>query len=224
MEKIVVFGIGNIAEVAYSYITNDSEYEIVAFTVDKEYLTKSELFNLPVVPFDELEDLFPPKGYKIFIAIGYQNLNKLRQKKYEEVKNKGYQLISYISSKISNFGNAEIGDNCFILEDNVLQPFIKIGNNVTLWSGNHIGHHSTIEDHCFISSHVVISGLSTIKQNCFIGVNSTIGHEITIEKDNFIGAGCLITKSTEAKNVFISKNTEKFRIDSERFMKFSRMK
>ena len=224
MEKIVIFGIGNIAEVAYTYITNDSEYEIVAFTVDKEYLTKNKLFNLPVIPFDELENLYPPKDYKIFAAIGYHDLNRIRQKKYEEVKNKGYELISYVSSKISNFGNVEIGDNCFILEDNVLQPFAKIGNNVTLWSGNHIGHHSTIEDHCFITSHVVISGKSTIKQNCFIGVNSTIGHEITIGKNNFIGAGCLITKNTENKSVFITKDTEKFRIDSDRFIKFSKIK
>ncbi len=224
MTKIIVFGIEKLAEIAYVYITNDSEYEIVAFTVDREYLTKKELFNLPVLPFEEIEKSYPPKDYKMFIAIGYQDLNRIREKKYYEAKEKGYELISYVSSNVSNIGKSKVGDNCFILEFNVIQPFVKIGNNVIIFSANYIGHGSKIGDHCFIGSHVVITGENIVKQNCFIGVNSTIANSITIEKENFIGSGCMITQNTEEKGVYVTEDTKKFRLNSDFFLKFTKMK
>lgn len=223
MEKVVIFGAGKIAEVAYFYLTNDSPYEIVAFTVDEKYITNKELFGLPVVTFEEIEKLYPPNKFKMFVAISYRDLNKLRATKYNESKSKGYKLISYISSRASNFGNVEIGDNCFILENQTIQPCSKIGNDVIIWSGNHIGHHSIIGDHCFITSHVVISGSTIIEPYCFIGVNATIGHEITIGRESIIGAGCLITKSTKEKSVYIAKDTEPYALDSDHFLRFTKL-
>ena len=139
----------------------------------------------------------------MFIAISYTNLNKIRETKYNEAKQKGYTLVSYISSKCSYLSQYACGDNCFIFEDNTIQPFVKIGNNITLWSGNHIGHHSTIHDHNFISSHVVVSGHCIINSNSFIGVNSTIGHQVEIGRENIIGAGSIITKRTNDFEVYV---------------------
>lgn len=223
MSKVIIFGEGKFAEVVYFHLTNDSPNEIVAFTANADYISKNKLFGLPVIPFEEIESEFSPDEYKMFIAVGYQNLNNLRATKYFEAKNKGYELISYISSKATNFGNVEVGDNCLILENNAIQPMSKIGNNVTLWSGNHIGHHSTIGDHCFLSGQVVISGSTTIGPYCFIGVNATIGHEITIGEKNLIGARTLITKSTESNSVFISQDTPKYRLDSSSFLRLTKL-
>ena len=223
MSKVVIFGEGKIADVVYFYLTNDSPYEVVAFTADADYISKDKLFDLPVVPFEEVERKYPPDVYKMFIALGYQNLNQLRTAKYFEAKKRGYELISYISSKTSNFGDTEFGDNCLILENNAIQPMSKIGNNVTLWSGNHIGHHSTVKDHCYISGQVVISGKTIIEPYCFIGVNSTIGHEITIGEKNLIGGGVLITKSTDPGSVYISQDTPKYRLDSSSFLKLTKL-
>jgi sugar O-acyltransferase (sialic acid O-acetyltransferase NeuD family) len=223
MSKLLVFGAGKIAEVAYYYLTNDSPHEIAAFTVDEDFITKKELFGLPVVPFEEVEKMHPPDEFKMFIAVGYQNLNKLRAAKYNDAKGKGYELISYISSRASNFGNIEIGDNCFILENQAIQPCSMIGNDVTIWSGNHIGHHSNIGDHCFITSQVVISGKTIIEPYCFIGVNATIGHGIIIGRESFIGAGCLITKSTKEQSVYIAKDTEPYALDSSHFLRLSKL-
>jgi sugar O-acyltransferase (sialic acid O-acetyltransferase NeuD family) len=136
-------------------------------------------------------------------------MNKIREEKYFQAKSKGYQLVSYISSKCSYMSQYECGDNCFIFEDNTIQPFVKIGNNVTLWSGNHIGHHSTIHDHNFISSHVVISGHCEIKSNCFIGVNASIHNNITIAAENLIGAGAIISRNTGDKDVYVPAPSNK---------------
>lgn len=212
-KKAIIFGTGSIAELAYYYLVHDSEYEVVAFTADKAYIEQGTFFKLPLVPFEDIENEYSVNEYEMFIALSYASLNKIREEKYNQAKEKGYQLLSYVSSKCNNF-SSEIGDNCFILEDNTIQPFVKIANNVTLWSGNHIGHHTKIESHNFIASHVVISGHCIIKKYSFIGVNATIRDSIIIEKENIIGAGSLILKNTKEKEVYVAKKTDLFPRDS----------
>lgn len=208
VSKVIVWGIGQIAEVAYFYFTNDSEYEVTAFCVDRDYCTTKEFHGLPVIVFDEIEQQFPPSDYKMFIPISYKNMNKIRSEKYYMAKDKGYSLATYISSKACYYGS-EVGENCFIMENNVIQPYTKIGNDVIMWSGNHLGHHSTIGDHCFIASHVVISGNTVIGRYSFLGVNATIRDNITIGEENLIGAGAVILENTNDKAVFISQNSHK---------------
>ncbi len=224
MSKIVIFGAGKIADEAYYYLTNDSEHDVVAFTVDEGHMTKRELFGLPVVPFEGLVGKYPPGEFEMFVAVGYQNLNRFRAQKYDECKSKGYELISYVCSRASNLGRTAVGDNCFILENAVIQPCAQIGSNVFLWSGNHVGHHATVMDHCYIAGQVIISGSTIIEPYCFIGVNATIGHEITIGRDSFIGAGTLITKNVEPGSVYIAPATSKYRLDSETFLRLTKMK
>jgi sugar O-acyltransferase (sialic acid O-acetyltransferase NeuD family) len=224
VSKIIIFGAGKIADEAYFYLANDSPHEIVAFTVDDEHLNATEKLGLPVVAFEEVVQLYPPHEFKMFVAVGYQDLNKFRARKYKEAKAKGYELISYVSSRASNFGNVEIGDNCFVLEFVTIQPCSKIGNNVFLWSGNHVGHHASVADHCYIAGQVVISGSTKVEPYCFVGVGATLGHEITIGRESFIGAGSLITKNVEPSSVYIAADTPKFRLDSESFLRLTKMK
>ena len=214
MEKVVIFGTSIMAEVVYYYLTKDSPYEVVAFTADKEFIAEKEFFKLPVIPFEDVENVYPPERFKMFIAVGYQKINKVRARKYAQAKEKGYALISYISSEAMVWDNVEIGDNCFIFENNVVQPCVKIGNDVIIWSGNHIGHHGTIGDHCYIASHVVISGLVKIEPYCFLGVNATIRDDITIARECIIGAGALILKDTKEREIYKGTATEPMALDS----------
>ncbi|MBK8397933.1 MAG: acetyltransferase [Leptospiraceae bacterium] len=215
MSKIVIFGAGDIAQLAKFYFDTDSEYKVVAFTVDREYKKSDEFEGLPLIAFDELEVKYPKNEYKMFIALSYSKMNRIREDKYNQAKQKGYELVSYISSKCSYISQFKNGDNCFILEDNTIQPFVKIGNNVTLWSGNHIGHHSEIHDHNFISSQVVISGHCTIKSHCFLGVNATLHNDVTIEDGTLLAAGAIISKNTVEKGVYLPAQSTLFKKNSE---------
>jgi sugar O-acyltransferase (sialic acid O-acetyltransferase NeuD family) len=215
--KIIIFGQGLYAEIVNQYLTDDSEYEVVAFTLDDEYIKEDTYLGLPMVPFSKVQELYPPDEYFMHIGLSYTNLNHLREERYYEAKAKGYTLPTYISSKATILTKYPIGDNCFIFEDNTIQPFVKIGNNIILWSGNHIGHHGEIQDHNFISSHVVISGQCLIKSNCFIGVNSTIAHGVTIETENLIGAGSYIAKNTKSKDVYVPPRSVKLDKTSNQF-------
>lgn len=209
MEKIIIFGSGDIAQIANYYFDIDSPYEVVAFTVNKEYLNKEAFEEKPLIAFEEILEKYPPTQYKMFIALSYSKMNKIREEKYKQAKEMGYQLVSYVSSKCTYLSQFKHGDNCFIFEDNTIQPFVKIGNNITLWSGNHIGHHSQIHDHNFISSHVVISGHCIIESNCFLGVNSTVGHKVKVAKETLLGAGATISKDTEERAIYVPARTVK---------------
>lgn len=215
MKKLIIFGLGEQAEMAYYYFKNDSEYEVVGFTVNKSFINQHTLFNLPIIEFEKIEKLYPQNQVEVFVAIGYSKVNKVRMEKYLEIKNKGYKLASYISSKATILTD-KIGDNCFILEDNTIQPFVTLGNNITLWSGNHIGHHSIIKDNCFITSHVVVSGGCEIDENTFIGVNATLRDHIKVGKSNVIGAGSLILGDTEDNKVYMARQTDVSKVPSNR--------
>lgn len=219
-KKLIIFGTAAIAEVVYWYFKEDSEYEPVAFCANKDRIEYETLLGLPVTPFEEITENYPPSEYEMYIAVGYTKLNKVRIDLYNEAKSKGYKLATYVHSKIKIWGNNVIGDNTFIYEDNTIQPYVKIGDNVVLWSGNHIGHHSQIGSHCFLTSHVVVSGFVNIGEATFIGVNATLRDSINIGKNNVIGAGTLILGNTEDDQVFIGPRSvaiEKHSSDIKKF-------
>jgi sugar O-acyltransferase (sialic acid O-acetyltransferase NeuD family) len=216
-KKVVIFGTEKMAQLAHFYLTEDSPYEVVAFAADEAFIDRRKIMNLPVVPFETIETTYPPDEFTMFVAIGYKGLNTVRAAKYREARKKGYKLISYVSSKATQWGDTAVGDNCFILENQVIQPFVKIGNNVIIWSGNHFGHDVVIGEHCWISSHIVVSGGVRIEPYCFIGVNATIRDDVTIGRECIIGAGALILRSTKEKEVYIERQTELYRLDSEHF-------
>ncbi len=197
MSKIIIFGIQDFAELAHYYLTNDSEHEVVAFCVNEKYLPENKEYKgLPIIPFEDVKDNFPPSDFDFFAPMSPSRMNKDRELVYKNIKAKGYEMISYVSSKATLFDN-KIGDNCFILEDNTIQPFTSIGNNVVLWSGNHIGHHSIIKDHIMFTSHVVLSGHCIVENYCTLGVNSTIRDGVILAEGTFVAMAASITKNTE---------------------------
>jgi sugar O-acyltransferase (sialic acid O-acetyltransferase NeuD family) len=218
-KKLVIIGDSAFAEVAYEYFTHDSEYVVVGFAVEYEYRKNTELFGLPVVDFESIEKKYSPHDHWIYVALVYTQLNRARARLVESAKNKGYRLASYISSRAFIWNNVEIGGHCFIFEDNTVQPFVKLGNNVVLWSGNHIGHHSRIGDHVFVSSHVVISGFVEVGEYCFLGVNSTISNNISIARDCWIGPQVVITKNTEPGAFYKPAPDEPAKITTYRYFK-----
>jgi sugar O-acyltransferase (sialic acid O-acetyltransferase NeuD family) len=209
MAKVVVFGTGSFAECVSFYLAHDSPHEVVAFTAHGDHLgDTAELAGLPVVPFEDVAERYPPAEHDMFVAVGYAGVNKVRAAICDEAKGKGYTLITYVSSKATTWGDTQIGENCFIFEDNTIQPFVTIGDDCVLWSGNHIGHHVTIGDHCFITSHVVVSGHVTVGSYSFLGVNATFRDAISVGESNVVGAGALIMKSTKDGEVYIAARTK----------------
>lgn len=196
MAQVIIFGNTLSAQLAHYYLTNDSEHEVIAFTVQRDFVeadTQCDLPQLPIVPFEEIQDIYPPSDFKLFVPLTEKNMNRFRAQIYQEGKEKGYDYVSYISSKATVLTD-KIGENCFILEDNTIQPFVTIGDDCVLWSGNHIGHHSVIGNHVFFTSHVVLSGRCIVGDYCFFGVNATIRDKATLGEGTLVAMGANLTK------------------------------
>jgi len=216
MRNLLIFGTRQIAEVCGFYFEHDSEYRIVAYTVDGAFLTADQFQGRPVIPFEDAAQRFAPDDHDMFVAVGYGKMNRLRAEKYSAAKALGYPLARYVSTKAFTWPSLAIGENSFVMEANVIQPFASIGADTIIWSGNHIGHHAIIGDHCFLASHIVVSGNVEIGDHCFVGVNVTLRDGVKVAPRCLIGAGALITKDTKPDEVYGPPATEASRVPSSR--------
>jgi sugar O-acyltransferase (sialic acid O-acetyltransferase NeuD family) len=197
MTTLILVGDRAFAEVAHEYFTHDSDYEVVAFSVEREFMRSDSFRGLPMVPFESLEEHYDPAEHHVYVAITYLGLNRVRTRLADEAQRKGFALASYISSHAFVWHNAEIGEHCFIFEHNRIQPFATIGRNVVLWSGNHIGHHARVGDNCFITSGVGVSGGAIVGNNGFMAGHSGVANDIEIGDDCWIGPMVPVLQSLE---------------------------
>jgi sugar O-acyltransferase (sialic acid O-acetyltransferase NeuD family) len=216
MKPLLIFGAGEIAQVAHFYFTRDARREVSAFAVDPAFVKEPTYCGLPVLAFAEARRVFPPETHDLFVALSYAKINALRALKCEEGRAAGYRLASYLSSKASIWDGFAPQENAFILEDNTIQPFVRMGPNVTLWSGNHIGHHASVGANCFITSHVVISGGVSVGENAFIGVNATVRDHVKIGARSVIGAGSLVLEDVPDDGVVAARASELSKVPSHR--------
>ena len=214
MKKVVIFGTGELAQRIFFYL-KDSDDQVVAFCANKSKIDKEELLGLPVIAFENIEEKFPPSKFSMFIALAYSEMNKKRTKFFNEAKNKGYELYSFVHPSTKIWDEFEMGENCFILANNVIQPFVKIGNNVLIGSNNLISHNTIIGDNCFITSNVTMGGHITMGKNCFVGLSATINQRIKIGDECIIGAGTIITKDINDKEVYAENSSKKLPQSSE---------
>ena len=193
MSNIILYGTGRGASVAHRFLTSDSPHNIVGFTVDSRYITTSTYRDLPLVAFEEVEQHYPPESYRMMILLGYQDMNELRARKYQEAKKKGYTLESYVASNIFQAEPISIGENCFILDNQSISLDVTIGNNVVMWSSNHIGDMTVIRDHAWLTSHVTIAANVEIGERAFLGIGATVSNKIIIGTGSLVGACALVT-------------------------------
>ena len=213
---LVILGVGELAQLAHYYFVEDAGRKVAGFTVDSQYVTSADFCGLPLVPFEDLERVFPPESHDLFVAIGYTNLNVARAQKCAEARARNYRLASYVSTRASIWPDLAVGENCFIMEGNVIQPFVKIGNNVIIWCSSLISHHVEIGDNCFIASEVTVSGGVKIERNCFIGVNATIREHLTIGESCIVGAGTLVLHDAPQGSGYLAPETRIAGIPSRR--------
>jgi len=216
MAKLVIFGTTEMAALTHFYFSHDTSHEVVAFTVDRDHLKEETLFGVPIIAFEEAESKCPPSEYKMYIAIRYAKLNKLRSEKYYQAKAKGYELVNYISSKAVIWPGLIIGDNCFIAERSTCAPSAIIGNNVIIFHNCNIGHHAVVKDHCYLAPNTVLSDGVTVEEYSFVGANSTVVDNITIARECVVGAGALLLNNTRKKGVYRGNPAKPLPIASEK--------
>jgi len=225
MKPVVIFGTGKMAEVLYRYIRRDRPYEIAGFTCEAPYLPPGGAFDgLPVVDFERVTERFPPAAYDMLVAVAYHDLNRVRRRIYGAAKALGYRLASYVSARAGVGDWLVAGENCIILDNAGVEPGVTLGNNVVLWSNVLVGHHTAIADHCWLAAHAVLGGTAVLGEGSFVGLGAIVAHDVEIGPESFLGAGVLVTKCAGPKSVFVATGTELFRLDSDKFLRITKMR
>ena len=213
MKPLLIFGTGDLAQVASIYFTKDSDYTVVAFVVDRERRSEHQLLGYPVLAYDEALERCPPDTHEMFVAISYSDLNRHRGQVVERVRAAGYRLASYVSSEACVWTEA-IGDNVMITDHVSVHPFVRIGDGVVLWSGTVIGEGTTLGRHGYLGPAAIIGGHVTIGDYCVIGPNAYVASYRTVGSRNFIGATSRIFSDTPDDALFLERETPKARFSA----------
>lgn len=216
MADVVVYGTGDVARLVHAFLTHDSPHRVVAFCLDRDRITESRFLDLPLVAFDTVTDRYPPATTQMMIAVGFQRVNEVRAEKFHQAKEMGYHLARYVSSSATVWRDVPMGENCIVMERNVIQPFARIGDDVILGPANSIGHHVEIGDHAFLASQVDLSGRVVVEERCFLGANATVRDGIRIGRSSVIGANVQIMKDTAERQVYHAPRPRLLRLPSDK--------
>lgn len=194
MRALTIFGLSSYAEIACLYFERDTDFVVQKFVVDDKYKDRDEFLGRPVVPLGQIQATEETQYFHA--AVTYTGMNRLRERIFTDFLQRNYRPASYVSPYAYVDPTVTLGEHVFIFEDNTIQPRVGIGTGTILWSGNHIGHHSTVDEFTFISSHVVLSGHCQVGRNSFLGVNCSVGNGVTIGAANWIFPGTSIVADT----------------------------
>lgn len=221
MKKVLLAGNAITADILFSYLQNDSRYEVVALTVDDDFLTKrGNIDEVESVGLSQLRKNYPPENYTVIMAVGYDDLNRVRESLFSRLKEMGYIFETYIHPDARVYTAYPLGEGCVVLPGAVIEPHVQVGANTIIWCNVTLAHHSNVGINCWIASGTVLSGQTRILRNSFIGVNVTVVNQVTVGEYNVIGAGALITKDTKTKSVFLARSAEPFRYSSDDYVKY----
>jgi len=203
MTKLIIFGTGIMGDLTAQHFIHQSDWNVVAYTADADYVESDTHNGLPLVSFEDITTKYPPEEVRMFVGLGYGKANANRRSAYQRAKAAGYEFASFVSPHARSLKPIVHGENVFINES-IFQPNTVIGNNIIIWSNNVIGHNAIIGDHCFISSGTVISGGVRVGESCFFGVNSSCRENIEIAEGSVIGAGTTVLRSTKPRQLLIA--------------------
>ncbi len=218
MQDLVLFGVSGFSKIVAELIAEAGRYRVVGFTQDGDQI--SEFLGLPVVPFEKLEESFPPNKFHALVAVGYSKMNQVRQQKYLELKARGYSMGSYCCPRQHIPSTVSLGEHHLILDENSLQPHCRVGDNVILWSRNVIGHESEIGSHCFLSSGVIVSGFAKLGEGCFLGPTTVVAANVALGDRVFLGPGAIASEDLADESVLVGPKSDLRKIPSRRLPKF----
>lgn len=209
MAEVVVFGLGESAEVATHYLEHDSEHTVVGYTIDGAYLDRDRHRGRPVVAFEEIESRFSPEACHVALALGYWRANAVRAERFAAARARGYRVLSFVSSRAIVPAGFQAPEGTFIHPGCTIEPFVELGVNVTVWSGTTVSHHSVIGDHAFLASQVAVAGGVRIGERAFIGAGAAIRDHVSIGKRAVLGAGAVILQDVGDDEVWVAPRAQR---------------
>ncbi|MCB2287722.1 acetyltransferase [Clostridium algidicarnis] len=198
MEKIILIGSGQHANVVLYNIKCQNKYEVIGYFESDIHKVNKYYNNLQVLKCykdQDLKQLIKKYNTNKFF-IGFGNM-EYRKRVFKQFVNDGWEPVNIFHPNAVISKYAHIGRGVLIECGCLITPNPIIGDNVVVNTGSQVNHDNVIEDHVYIASGVILSGGVTIGENTLIddGVIVTLGKKIG--QNCLIGAGSVVTKNIE---------------------------
>jgi sugar O-acyltransferase (sialic acid O-acetyltransferase NeuD family) len=218
--KIILAGNAITAQILNTYLASDARYEVAGLTVDDAYVASGRVEGLEAVQISKVQQAFPPTSFRVLMAIGYDDLNRVRESVFTRLKGMGYTIETYVHPEARVHTRNALGEGCVVLPGAVVEPYATVGANAMIWANVTLAHHCSVGEHCWIAAGTVISGQAKVQRNTFVGVNATIVNDVSVGEFNVVGAAALISKDTKPNTVHLSRSAEPFRYSADEYVKF----
>lgn len=200
--RVVVYGAGNLAGWVCPEIALCDGMEVTAFVADDPPGGSRSFLGLPLSEFASVEERYPSSEFDMLVLTGHRRMRD-RRVTFEQAKEKGYRLASFVSPRAITCPDLVVGENVVIGPGAHVGPGCRIGSNVVICQCAHVGSKTEVKDHCYIAGRAAIGGLARLEELCFIGMNATIVDRAVLGTETFVAAGAVVGRTTEPFSQYV---------------------
>lgn len=177
-ERIIIYGHTQLAAIVAEYMEREGTREVIGFAQHERFIAKPNLYDRPVLPFEQLASDYPPAVFQLHVLLDFSNRYDLAhiQRTCAEAKEQGYSLYSFIDQDAFVAESAVVGNNCCVMRGVQVEPFAHIDSDVLIRSGAHIG------------SGARVGAWSRIGTRALLAENTQVPAETTIAAGEIIRA------------------------------------
>lgn len=219
-KKIIVFGNGGHARTIYGYFHD--EKIVKGFVVDDAFVEAQPLIGgIPVYPMSKITEIFPPGEYSILVALAFKDLNQLRMQKSNELRDLGYEFVSFIDRSVRVPCQYSIGENSIVIGNTDIHEGVIIEEGVFVSSGAVLGHDSVLEKYSWIGSGAVLTGCVKVGEFSVLGMNASIKQNVTLSHCTLVSPNTFVSMDTSPFGSVIGSSGKIVPIDSRKLHRFS---
>ncbi len=191
-KKLIIFGIAKHAEMVAELAR--TQFEVVAFTANRRFVTADRIGDYPLIPFEELAERCDPATHAVHVALEYSRQSGDRARFVAEAEQLGFSIASLIHPSAIIASSAVIGRHALICEGVLILPFAKIGANVAINAGSLVGMSAEIADNVYLGSRVTVERYTRIATKCTIGNGSTIAEGKVVAAQSTLEPRSVVTR------------------------------
>ncbi len=193
MKKIFIFGNNYLSEILWYYLQQEGN-RVEGFVLNEKYVSLNT-YSLPadLYSVENVVNKYGAKNICVYLTIGNTQMNAVREKVYNGLKKNGVEIRTYIHPSACIAKNVQIEEGSIILENVILQPYVRLGKCNIVWQGVNISHHCIIGNYNYFAPSVTVAGCCKIENKSFFGVNSTLVDHVNVGDSCFLAAGVCVT-------------------------------
>jgi UDP-3-O-[3-hydroxymyristoyl] glucosamine N-acyltransferase len=196
VKPVIVYGTTVIAKMLFFDSADNPDFHIAAFAADPEYVSGDSFLSVPLIPFDQVEQIYSPENFDMIAAVAGSSDMRGHAAYYLRAKAKGYTIRKYVSQRAVVTLGTKMGENSIVFPFAYIGPEGVIEENVIIRQNAYLGHNIGVGSHSFIGVGCQIGGGCKVGSFSYLSIGSTITDHIVLGRETLVGAGSVVINDT----------------------------